>query len=308
MMKLRKTIIGSCAVLGIALLCSCGNNGKSGSGVLSTEVITEETTTEATTTEATTTEATTEVTTEETTTEVTTTEVTTTEASNIITDNGSPMSYKEAVNAYENEGERYFKKYWIQHEDRLYSMDSSHVLDENDNSYIKFTDSDFSCVKMYPGDLLVEFGGGWNYDIYPIESEGYTMPQEFTVDADNGCIEFRRKNLSEKMEENNMPLNKIYEINGETASSIQDYVEVNGDYYLSYTEPTGIFYKYYSDYESKEGSATVSVKYYLLGQKYYAEAQTAPEGYGYYKIPEGTPAGLYCVRTSGYSFIIDIIE
>ena len=119
-MKLRKTIIGSCAVLGIALLCSCGNNGKSGSGVLSTEVITEETTTEATTTEATTTE-------------VTTTEVTTTEASNIITDNGSPMSYKEAVNAYENEGERYFKKYWIQHEDRLYSMDSSHVLDENDN-------------------------------------------------------------------------------------------------------------------------------------------------------------------------------
>ena len=97
-MKLRKTIIGSCAVLGIALLCSCGNNGKSGSGVLSTEVITEETTTEATTTEATTTEATTEVTTEETTTEVTTTEVTTTEASNIITDNGSPMSYKEAVN------------------------------------------------------------------------------------------------------------------------------------------------------------------------------------------------------------------
>lgn len=28
------------------------------------------------------------------------------------------------------------------------------------------------------------------------------------------------------MEENNMPLNKIYEINGETASSIQDYVEV----------------------------------------------------------------------------------
>jgi len=43
-------------------------------------------------------------------------------------------------------------------------------------------------------------------------------------------------------------------------------------------------------------------------QKYYAEAQTAPEGYGYYKIPEGTPAGLYCVRTSGYSFIIDIIE
>lgn len=118
------------------------------------------------------------------------------------------------------------KKYWIQHEDRLYSMDSSHVLDENDNSYIKFTDSDFSCVKMYPGDLLVEFGGGWNYDIYPIESEGYTMPQEFTVDADNGCIEFRRKNLSEKMEENNMPLNKIYEINGETASSIQDYVEV----------------------------------------------------------------------------------
>ena len=187
-------------------------------------------------------------------------------------------------------------------------LDSSHVLDENDNSYIKFTDSDFSCVKMYPGDLLVEFGGGWNYDIYPIESEGYTMPQEFTVDADNGCIEFRRKNLSEKMEENNMPLNKIYEINGETASSIQDYVEVNGDYYLSYTEPTGIFYKYYSDYESKEGSATVSVKYYVLGQKYYAEAQTAPEGYGYYKIPEGTPAGLYCVRTSGYSFIIDIIE
>ena len=62
------------------------------------------------------------------------------------------------------------------------------------------------------------------------------------------------------------------------------------------------------DYESKEGSATVSVKYYVLGQKYYAEAQTAPEGYGYYKIPEGTPAGLYCVRTSGYSFIIDIIE
>ena len=64
MMKLRKTIIGSCAVLGIALLCSCGNNGKSGSGVLSTEVITEETTTEATTTEATTTEATTEAKTE----------------------------------------------------------------------------------------------------------------------------------------------------------------------------------------------------------------------------------------------------
>lgn len=50
------------------------------------------------------------------------------------------------------------------------------------------------------------------------------------------------------------------------------------------------------------------MKYYVLGQKYYAEAQTAPEGYGYYKIPEGTPAGLYCVRTSGYSFIIDIIE
>lgn len=66
-------------------------------------------------------------------------------------------------------------------------MDSSHVLDKNDNSYIKFADSGFSCVKMYQGDLLVEFGRGWNYDIYPIESEEYTMPQEFTVDADNGC-------------------------------------------------------------------------------------------------------------------------
>ena len=160
MMKLRKTIIGSCAVLGIALLCSCGNNGKSGSGVLSTEVITEETTTEATTTEATTTEATTEVTKEE--------------------------------------SEQYLKNYWVQHEDRLYSMDSAHVIDENDNSYIKFADSDFSYVKMYPGDLLIEFGGGWDYDIYPIEAEGYTMPQQFTVDADNGCIEFRRKNLSER--------------------------------------------------------------------------------------------------------------
>ena len=114
-----------------------------------------------------TTEATTEVTTEETTTEVTTTEVTTTEASNIITDNGSPMSYKEAVNAYKEESEQYLKNYWVQHEDRLYSMDSAHVIDENDNSYIKFADSDFSYVKMYPGDLLIEFGGGWDYDIYP---------------------------------------------------------------------------------------------------------------------------------------------
>ena len=57
-----------------------------------------------------TTEATTEVTTEETTTEVTTTEVTTTEASNIITDNGSPMSYKEAVNAYRSEERRVGKE------------------------------------------------------------------------------------------------------------------------------------------------------------------------------------------------------
>lgn len=94
-------------ILGMSLLCSCGS--ETDSGIDSTE----ELTTEITTIEATTTEATTAETTTEATTEATTTEVANTEASKIITNNGSPMSYKEAVNEYENEGERYFKKYWV---------------------------------------------------------------------------------------------------------------------------------------------------------------------------------------------------
>ena len=318
MNNFRKKTMVLIMVLGMVVLCSCNSNVLDLDIPSTEEPTTEMITTEATTTEVTTTEATTTevTTTEATTTEATTTEATTvevtTEVTNIISDNGVPMSYKEAVNAYKDERDTgdglYKKKFWIQHEDRLYSLDTAYVRDEMVNKYIKFADSNFSVVKMYPGDLLIEFDGTLGFTIAFVESEGYTVPQDFKVDADSGCIQFYKKNLSSRLEEASVPLCKIYEVNGETASNIQDYIEVHGDYYLSYPEPTGVFYKYYYDFESKEGSVTTSVKYYTIGERYDADAQVAPEGYGYYKIPEGTPAGLYCVWALGYSFIVEVIE
>ena len=312
MKKIKKTLMVTGVILGMSLLCSCGSEADS--GIDSTEELTTEiTTTEATTTEATTTEATTTeaTTTEATTTEATTTEESTTRAVTIRYNNDNPLTYDQAVDVFKSrtgDDPLYLKSYWVVHDDKYYSIDPCSVNSDISNKSIKFARPGFSYVLVHPGDKLVKFGDGIDFKISFVESEGYTIPQQFRVDADNGSIKFYKTNLTTYMDNGIMPLSNIYEINGDTASNIQDYVEVNGDYYLSYSNPTDLSYKYYYDYESIENTASASTKYWTIGETYGTNTETAPEGYMYYTMPENLSDGLYCIYGAGDYFILKVGE
>lgn len=223
-----------------------------------------------------------------------------------------PLSYKEAVNAHNNREPgalSYVNEYWIQHDDKFYSMNLCYVNTSLSNKLIMFAMPDFAYIKAHPGDLVMRFGGSLGgFKIAPIELQGYTIYQNFKFYEDEGCVEFYRTNLAKYMDNEILPLSRIYEINGETASDIQDYIDVDNEHYLSYSKPTKINYKYYHNYESNDATAMASVKYWVRGKESKTDTEEAPEGYAYYKIPEDISAGMYCIYGWGDYFIVEIAE
>lgn len=231
------------------------------------------------------------------------------EVTNISTETGMDgLSYSDAA---KNEEQHFF----VEHDERYYPMSGSQCYDENLVSLkIRFAGENFEYAQVHVGDRIVGFDGMFGFNsITVIQNEGYSIPQQF-VTYDDGTVEFHRSNFNTSLYYNKcfITLNKIYQINGQVANTITDYVEIGDGWptykFLYYTEPTNIDLTYYKDYEQVVKTVSVDKKCFLLGDKYGVDYQEAPEGYFYYDT-SSLPVGKYIISAAaGVQFAIEIVE
>ena len=250
------------------------------------------------------------------TTEETTEETVTTEAvQNAVSETDFPVENSVGGLSYSEAAKDQDQHFFVEHNDCYYPMTNSECFDENMVSLkIRFVGENFEYAQVHVGDKIVGFDGMHGFkSISIINSEGYSVPQEF-VTNDDGTVEFHKSSFNSSLYYGKcfITTNKIFKINDEDANRIADYVEIGDGWptykFLYYAEPTNIEVTYYKNYEQVVKTVSVDKKCFLLGDKYKADYQEAPEGYFYYDT-SNLPLGKYVINAmAGVQFAIEVVE
>ena len=151
----------------------------------------------------------------------------------------------------------------------------------------------------------------YGYDVIVAEKLAKQMGKTLEI---HKVVEFHKSSFNSSLYYGKcfITTNKIFKINDEDANRIADYVEIGDGWptykFLYYSEPTNIEVTYYKNYEQVVKTVSVDKKCFLLGDKYKADYQEAPEGYFYYDT-SNLALGKYVINAmAGVQFAIEVVE
>ncbi len=212
------------------------------------------------------------------------------------------MSWDEAkkyerCNVFIESGDLYYPLEMASYEDYLTDARRSRhcpmVYMNNQNYYIQ---------KAQKSDRIICFRTAMvGYKMQ--KKTGYTIPQELKWDKASQTISFGNPY--------GVPYAgvKIYEINGEPADNLKNYIQLDKEYYLDYSEPTQIEVMYYDNYEECRVTVDVNTRYYLKGDEIFKSLEETREGYYAIDVSE-LEAGIYTVKTdrSPYHMLFEVVD